>query len=183
MGVFGAVKVNRGAPDRESGTVPVVVDVREAPFHTGRRAAAWASTRPGRRGASSASTPTATSSAGCGGYTLHGGGLRLPAAFSSARRRGGFGEEASSSTSTTEFEQPRFLLRDLRAAGLALRGSAASRPAYSFDGARLRTGVIWQPHRSFHLPAYNLERGRYRPAGKILAPTERRPHHITLRLP
>lgn len=33
MGVFGAVKVNRGAPDPERGTVPVVIDVREAPFH------------------------------------------------------------------------------------------------------------------------------------------------------
>ena len=36
LGVFGAVKVNRGAPDRDAGTVPVVVDVREAPFHTVR---------------------------------------------------------------------------------------------------------------------------------------------------
>ena len=36
MGVFGAVKVNRGAPDREAGTVPVVVDVREAPFRSMR---------------------------------------------------------------------------------------------------------------------------------------------------
>lgn len=36
MGVFSAVKVNRGAPDRDAGTVPVVVDVREAPFHSQR---------------------------------------------------------------------------------------------------------------------------------------------------
>jgi len=34
MGVFNAVKVNRGAPDAERGTVPVVVDVREAPFRS-----------------------------------------------------------------------------------------------------------------------------------------------------
>lgn len=36
MGVFSAVKVNRGAPDRDEGTVPVVVEVREAPFHSQR---------------------------------------------------------------------------------------------------------------------------------------------------
>jgi translocation and assembly module TamA len=36
MGVFSAVKVNRGAPDRDAATVPVVVDVREAPFHSQR---------------------------------------------------------------------------------------------------------------------------------------------------
>lgn len=36
MGVFAGVKVNRGAPDREAGTVPVVIDVREASFHSVR---------------------------------------------------------------------------------------------------------------------------------------------------
>src|SRR5262249_8864505 len=34
MGVFGAVKVTTGRPDRDNGIIPVVVDVREAPFHT-----------------------------------------------------------------------------------------------------------------------------------------------------
>ncbi|HCF56624.1 MAG TPA: hypothetical protein DFS52_01340 [Myxococcales bacterium] len=34
LGVFSAVKVTRGAPDRRGGTVPVVVNVREAPFRT-----------------------------------------------------------------------------------------------------------------------------------------------------
>lgn len=42
MGVFGAVKVNRGAPDPERGTVPVVIDVREAPFHGVRLGAGFA---------------------------------------------------------------------------------------------------------------------------------------------
>ena len=36
MGVFAAVKVNRAAPDRGTSTVPVLVDVREAPFHSQR---------------------------------------------------------------------------------------------------------------------------------------------------
>ncbi len=34
MGVFAGVRVARGAPDAERGTVPVVVTVREAPFRT-----------------------------------------------------------------------------------------------------------------------------------------------------
>lgn len=34
MGVFAGAKVNRGAPDREAGTVPVVIDVREAAFRS-----------------------------------------------------------------------------------------------------------------------------------------------------
>jgi len=36
MGVFGAVKVTAGAPDAGNDTVPVLIDVREAPFHTVR---------------------------------------------------------------------------------------------------------------------------------------------------
>jgi translocation and assembly module TamA len=36
MGVFGAVKVTAGPPDADTGTVPVLIDVREAPFHTVR---------------------------------------------------------------------------------------------------------------------------------------------------
>jgi translocation and assembly module TamA len=36
MGVFSAVKVNRGIPDPTTGTLPVVIDAREAPFHSQR---------------------------------------------------------------------------------------------------------------------------------------------------
>jgi translocation and assembly module TamA len=36
MGIFAGVRVNRGLPDRKAGTVPVVVDAREAPFHSVR---------------------------------------------------------------------------------------------------------------------------------------------------
>ena len=34
MGVFAGVKVNRGIPDKGEGTVPVVIDVKEAPFRS-----------------------------------------------------------------------------------------------------------------------------------------------------
>ncbi|HET9599801.1 MAG TPA: BamA/TamA family outer membrane protein [Anaeromyxobacteraceae bacterium] len=34
LGVFGAVRVQRGEPDLEAGAMPVLVSVREAPFHT-----------------------------------------------------------------------------------------------------------------------------------------------------
>jgi translocation and assembly module TamA len=36
LGVFGGVRVGRGTPDPETGTIPVVVAVREAPFRTVR---------------------------------------------------------------------------------------------------------------------------------------------------
>jgi translocation and assembly module TamA len=34
MGVFGAVKVNRGIPDRDKAEMPIVIDAREAPMHS-----------------------------------------------------------------------------------------------------------------------------------------------------
>lgn len=34
MGVFAGVKVNRGLPDRNTSTVPIVIDTREAPFRS-----------------------------------------------------------------------------------------------------------------------------------------------------
>lgn len=34
VGVFGAVKVTAGAPNAASDSVPIIIDVREAPFHT-----------------------------------------------------------------------------------------------------------------------------------------------------
>ncbi|MFO0598778.1 MAG: BamA/TamA family outer membrane protein [Myxococcaceae bacterium] len=36
MGIFAGVRVNRGLPDRKAGTVPIVIDAREAPFHSVR---------------------------------------------------------------------------------------------------------------------------------------------------
>ncbi len=34
MGVFGAVKVNRGIPDRDAAELPIIIDAREAPLHS-----------------------------------------------------------------------------------------------------------------------------------------------------
>ena len=34
MGIFAGVRVNRGLPDRKAGTVPIVIDAREGPFHS-----------------------------------------------------------------------------------------------------------------------------------------------------
>ena len=49
---------------------------------------------------------------------------------------------------TTEFEQPRFLFRDLRLQA-SLSGEKGIEQAYDFIGGRLRSGVIWQPHPTF----------------------------------
>lgn len=170
MGVFGAVKVNRGAPDREARTVPVVVDVREAPFRSIRLG--------GGIGLDSARQEVRA----LGEWTNRNffGGLRrltvggrvgyafiptVGAAFDRIDTDGDGVEDAPNLSTphglvfelSTEFEQPRFLARDLRLQ-TALTGERGLEQAYNFIGGRLRGGVIWQPYPEFSLfPSYNLE--------------------------
>jgi translocation and assembly module TamA len=162
MGVFGAVKVNRGAPDRESGTVPVVVDVRESPFRSVRLG--------GGVGVDAARQEVRV----LGEWTHRNfrGGLRR----FTVRGRVGYafipnildqGKAGPVFEVTTEFEQPRFLLRDLRAQ-TSLTAERGLEQAYDFWGGRLQAGVIWQPHPNFSVfPSYNLQ--VYRLTGRVTA--------------
>lgn len=160
MGVFGAVKVNRGAPDRETGTVPVVVDVRESPFRSVRLG--------GGLGVDAARQEVRV----LGEWTNRNfrGGLRRL----TVRGRVGYAfipnvvnikDHGPVVDITTEFEQPRFLFRDLRLQ-TSLSLERGLEQAYSFVGGRLQAGVIWQPHPSFSVfPSYNLQ--VYRLSGQV----------------
>ena len=162
MGVFGAVKVNRGAPDRESGTVPVVVDVREAPFRSVRLG--------GGLGVDAARQEVRA--VGEWTHRNFGGGLRR---FTVRGRLGyafipnvlNFNKDGPVFDVTAEYEQPRFLFRDLRAQN-SLSVEKGLEQAYDFWGGRLQTGVIWQPHPDFSIfPSYNLQ--VYRLSGRVSA--------------
>ncbi len=162
MGVFGAVKVNRGAPDRETGTVPVVVDVREAPFRSVRLGGGLG-------------VDAARQEARVVGEWTHrnfGGGLRR---FTVRGRLGyafipnvlNWNKDGPVFDVTAEYEQPRFLFRDLRAQN-SLTVEKGLEQAYDFWGGRLQTGVIWQPHPDFSIfPSYNLQ--VYRLTGRVSA--------------
>jgi len=170
MGVFGAVKVNRGAPDRDARTVPVVVDVREAPFRSVRAG--------GGIGLDAARQEIRV----LGEWTHRNffGGLRkltltsrlgyafipnITAAFDRVDTDGD-GEPDSPNETTphgpvfqlsAQFEQPRFLARDLRLQA-SLTAERGLEQAYNYIGGRSRTGVVWQPRPDLSLtPTYNLE--------------------------
>ncbi len=162
MGVFGAVKVNRGAPDRETGTVPVVVDVREAPFRSVRLG--------GGVGVDAARQEVRA--VGEWTHRNFGGGLRR---FTVRGRLGyafipnvlDFNKDGPVFDVTVEYEQPRFLFRDLRAQN-SLTVEKGLEQAYDFWGGRLQSGVIWQPHPHFSIfPSYNLQ--VYRLSGRVSA--------------
>ncbi len=158
MGVFGAVKVNRGGPDREAATVPVVVDVREAPLRSVRLGGGLGVDAARQEGRVLGEWTNRNIFGGLRRLTVRG---RLGYAFLPSIYGVSTGQENSKSglifEATTEFEQPRFLFRDLRLQA-SLNGEKGLEQAYSFVGGRLRTGVIWQPHPDLSVfPAYNLE--------------------------
>lgn len=166
MGVFGAVKVNRGAPDRANATVPVVVDVREAPLRSIRLGGGLGVDAARQEGRLLAEWTNRNIFGGLRRLTVKGrvGYAFLPSIYGVSR-----GDEGAKSDvifdATTEFEQPRFVFRDLRLQA-SLSGEKGLEQAYSFIGGRLRSGVIWQPHPDLSVfPAYNLE--VYKLAGKV----------------
>ncbi|WP_233261668.1 BamA/TamA family outer membrane protein [Vitiosangium sp. GDMCC 1.1324] len=170
MGVFGAVKVNRGAPDREAGMVPVVVDVREAPFRSIRLGGGIGLDAARQEVRAVGEWTNRNFLGGLRRLTINGrvGYAFIPnitAAFDKIDTNGdGKGDAPNLSTPhglvfqlSTEFEQPRFLARDLRLQA-SLTAERGLEQAYNFIGGRARGGVIWQPHPNFSLfPTYNLE--------------------------
>jgi translocation and assembly module TamA len=170
MGVFGAVKVNRGAPDRESRMVPVVVDVREAPFRSIRLGGGVGLDSARQEGRVLGEWTDRNFLGGLRRLTINGrlGYAFIPnitAAFDKVDTNGdGVGDAPNVATPhgpigqlSIEFEQPRFLARDLRLQ-TSLTAERGLEQAYNYIGGRGRGGVVWQPHPDFSLtPTYNLE--------------------------
>jgi len=159
MGVFGAVKVNRGAPDRASLTVPVVVDVREAPFHTLRAGVGLGldQARNELRGIAEYTDRNFLGS--LRRLTVRGraGVAFLPSAWAWASNSPLAQSPSPVLSLLGEFEQPRFLFRDVRAQATAELERGVE-PAFRYYGARGRFGTAWQPHPSLSIfPSYNLE--------------------------
>src|SRR5262249_46762487 len=141
-------------------TLPVVVDVREAPFHTLR----W--------GAGIGVDPVRQEVRGLAEYTdrnFLGGTRKLTV---SARAGWAFvpsvvavfgnvpgtsPKNAPFFTLTGDFRQPRFLARDLDLNALA-EVSSNIEQAYQYLGGRAKLGVTWHPTRDLIIrPTYNFE--------------------------
>jgi translocation and assembly module TamA len=168
MGVFGAVKVNRGAADREEGTVPVVVDVREAPFHTLRVGGGLGLDQT--RNEIRALTEYVNRNFYGGLRTLstrvRGGWAFIPNFWAVATQdRSSAPKSAPLFNLLTEFEQPRVFLPSLRYL-TSLEGEFRPEQAYTLLGGQLKTGLSWQPHPdvvaqlSYNLEAYHFLSGQ-----------------------
>ncbi len=139
MGVFGAVKVTTGPPDPGSDTVPVLVDVREAPFHTVRY------------GGGVGIDPSRQEVRAIAEYTDRNflGGLRqlsLKAKVGWAFVPAVWDVQANGLIFDflTQFEQPNFLAPTLKfLASVDLYKQVED--GYDYYGGRARTGVAWNP--------------------------------------
>jgi translocation and assembly module TamA len=152
MGVFGAVKAVGGAPDRTRGTIPVVIDVRESPFHTIRYGGGLG-IDPVRQEYRLISEYTDRNFlGGLRRLTLRGkaGWAFLPALWNSTQNAPIFDLYA-------EFEQPRFPARNFRWIS-SVDAYKNLEDAYGYWGIKAKTGIVWQPHSSFSIyPSYNIE--------------------------
>jgi translocation and assembly module TamA len=158
MGVFGAVKVRRGDPDPAAGTVPIIVDVREAPFHAIRAGVGLAVDQARNEGRL------------LGEYTHRDflGDLRrlnvrgnagwafIPGAYANVTGAEG-AKNGPIANIRADLDQPRLFVRDLSLQARA-EVERGIEPAYSFFGARGRLGVTYEPVRNLSLTiAYNFE--------------------------
>ncbi|MGQ0508408.1 MAG: BamA/OMP85 family outer membrane protein, partial [Myxococcaceae bacterium] len=144
MGVFGGVKVNRGAPDRESATVPIVIDVRESKFHTIRGGPGIGIDAYSNSVRLTAEYTDRNFFGGLRRMTVGGkfGYAVIPAIWTTITNKGFIGSLRG------ELEQPRFIFRDVRGQ-VAIEGESGVEPAYSFLAARGKMGLTYQPVSTF----------------------------------
>jgi translocation and assembly module TamA len=160
MGVFGGVKVNRGIPDRENGTVPIIVDVREAPFHTLR--AGFGLGLDQSRQETRALVEYIDRDFFGGLRTLQ-TQLKVGWAFIPTLWDVAFDDPTAIEKSrplasiSAEFSQPRVFLPTMRYFA-ALQGEFRPEQAYEMFGGRAETGLVWTPTPSVTAQlSYNFE--------------------------
>jgi translocation and assembly module TamA len=167
MGVFGAVKVNRGAPDAEEGTVPVVVDIKEAAFRSLRAGGGFGFDliRNEVRGTVEYTDRNLGLSrrfladARLDRLTLKGrlGWAFLPT-FINVLQGDPTSKNGPIGRLTTEYEVPRLGgIRTLSFQG-SLDLSRALDSAFDYLGGELKVGVIWRPRSDISIfPSLNFD--------------------------
>ncbi len=160
MGVFGGVKVTPAAPNRQEGTLPVVVDVREAPFHSLRLGGGIGVDQIRNELHLLSEYTDRDFLGGLRRLTLRArvGWAFIPNLYSVlANITADAPNNGPIYKLLAQLEQPRFFNRNLRLY-TSIDSEKGLEQAYSFIGARARVGVIWQPHPALTVfPTYNIE--------------------------
>jgi len=151
MGVFGGVRVTRGTPDPQRGIIPVLVVVREAPFHTlrmGPGVGLEANTRVDVNGTISSTD-----------RNFYGDLRRLQLEL-----RGGYAwllttppKQGPVMLASAEFTQPRAITSKIDFT-VRLEVERSLEQGYDYWAERVRLSTPWRVTRRFtFIPSYNLE--------------------------
>lgn len=154
LGVFGAVKVNRGAPDVDDGTVPVIVDAREAPFRSLRFGVELGG--DSARNAANILFEYANRNLGLSRLLTRDarldqlevkarlGWAALPHLFAVAR-----GDDATRTgpiaDAAGEYVVPRLFGLQALSSQTSLSVRRALEPAFDYVGTELKSGLVWRP--------------------------------------
>lgn len=158
LGVFAAVKVNRGAPDRTKGEVPIIADVREAPFHTVRAGGGFGIDTLRDEVRATGEYTDRDFFGGLRRFTVKGkvGWAFLPSVIDVIANNGG-AQNGPIFKVTTELEQPHFLASTLSGT-VSVGLDSDLEPAYRYIGGNLKIGVPWRPTPRWTIyPSYNLD--------------------------
>ncbi|MBI3181395.1 MAG: BamA/TamA family outer membrane protein [Myxococcales bacterium] len=160
MGIFTSVSVAPGLVDREAATVPVLVDVREAAFHSVRAGGGVGLDQSRNEVRALAEYVDRNFLGGLRILRLRGraGWAFIPNLYAVAR-----GIEAEAPTQgpiarlLAELEQPRLFSPDWRL-NASLDGERELEQAYASFSGRSRVGLAWKPHPAVTVqPSYSLE--------------------------
>lgn len=151
LGVFGGVRVTQGPPDPDNRTIPVVVVVREAPFHTIRIGPGVAYEASRFDALVSGSWADRNFLSGLRKLTID-GRVGYSVLFSPGTREDGF-----VGAITADFTQPAIIARPIDL-NVRLGVERGLEPAYFYWAERIRLGLPVRLGRMWTLiPSYNLE--------------------------
>ncbi len=167
LGVFSGAKVNRGAPEREAAEVPIVIDVREAPFRSIRtgggiggdliRQEAHAIFEYTDRNFGFARLISKNALLDKLSIKTKVGWAFLPTILSVIQRTSD-SKSGLIGRVLTEYEVPRFFGLKRVAFKSSLDLSRVLDNAFDYLGGELKLGVIWRPRSDFSMfPSINVD--------------------------
>ena len=161
MGLFAVAKVTAGTPDPRAARIPIVVEAREAPFRTLKAGVGVQIDEIRNEGRLILEWSNRNFEGGMRRLTAHAeaGWAFIPNAYAVVSNDTAAGaRNGPIARLGLELEQPRFLSRPALRARASLDLERTLEQSYDAIGARLATGVIWQPRSSFSIyPTYNLQ--------------------------
>jgi translocation and assembly module TamA len=161
MGVFATVKVTAAAPDDATGRLPVLVEAREAPFHTLRLGGGVRADEVRNEARLVGEWTNRDFLGGMRRLTLHAeaGWAFIPSAYAVLSNQVDAGlRDGPIARVRLELEQPRLAGRPSLRGRATVEAERTLEQTYGAVSARLMAGVIWQVKARLSIfPSYHLE--------------------------